>query len=104
MHKHTLIKRSLAVGLMAAAAVFPAAAQARYAEDAGGPPSAAQVPVTAPQPASQTRGVASLQSGAWSFEWGDAGIGAAGTLALLGIGAGTTAVTRSRRRHDVIGG
>jgi hypothetical protein len=33
------------------------------------------------------------------FEWGDAGLGAAGTLVLLGTGAGSAAVIARRRGH-----
>jgi hypothetical protein len=35
------------------------------------------------------------------FQWGDAGIGAAGVLALLGIGAGEAFVIRRRARHPL---
>ena len=35
------------------------------------------------------------------FEWGDAGIGAAGVLALIGIGAGATLVIRRRVREQL---
>ena len=57
MFNHSLIKRSLVVGLTATAVAFPAAAQAMHPEDSGGVASAAQVPVTGPQ-----RGVNLLQS------------------------------------------
>lgn len=35
------------------------------------------------------------------FEWGDAGIGAAGVLALIGTGAGATLVIRRRVREPL---
>ena len=36
------------------------------------------------------------------FDWGDAGVGAAGMLTLIGLGAGAVAITRrSERRHAV---
>jgi hypothetical protein len=35
------------------------------------------------------------------FQWGDAGIGAAGVLALVGIGAGATVVIRRRMREPL---
>jgi hypothetical protein len=92
MHTHT-IKHSLAAVLTVATVACPATAQAFHREDSG---SSAQVPVTGPQ-----LHAPSLQSGGSSFEWGDAGIGAASVLALLGVGAG--AVTLGRNR-DVVRG
>jgi hypothetical protein len=100
MYTH-IVKRTLAVGLMAATAAFPAGAQAFHPEDAL---SGAQVPVTAPQLVSQTQAAPTAQSGGSSFQWGDAGLGAASILALLGVGAGTAAMTRNKRRHDLVGG
>jgi len=35
------------------------------------------------------------------FQWGDAGIGGAGMLALIGIGAGATVVIRRRMREPL---
>jgi hypothetical protein len=35
------------------------------------------------------------------FQWGDAGVGAAGVLALVGIGAGATLVIRRRVHHPL---
>jgi hypothetical protein len=90
MFKHTMIRRSLIAGLAIGAAALPTAAQARFI--AGKPVttthSVAQVVNAAPQPPSS-----SARSG---FEWGDAGIGAAGALALVGIGSGVVAVRRRR--------
>jgi hypothetical protein len=48
MFKHSLIKHSPVVVLMATAAAFPVAAQAQYAQSAGGSLSASQIPVTGP--------------------------------------------------------
>jgi hypothetical protein len=96
MLSHQSIKRLLAGGLVIAAAGFPSAAQARYIEDAGGSPSASQVPVAGPQPASQAVAVRSGQGGG-SFQWGDAGIGAAGAVVLMSAGALGTGVARRRR-------
>lgn len=45
---------------------------------------------TPPAPASST-----------SFQWGDAGIGAAGVLVLAGIGTGAVLVIRRRARHPL---
>jgi hypothetical protein len=44
-------------------------------------------------------GVAPSQPGSSDFDWADAGIGAAGTLVLLGLGASGIAVRRTRGRH-----
>jgi hypothetical protein len=121
MFNLALIKRSLAVGLTAAAAAFPAAAQAAQIMDSGGVQAATQVPATEPQLDRQA-GIDRLQSNVqqWfathghfvspssspttatassgnGFDWGDAGIGAAGMVALLGAGALGTTVTRRRR-------
>lgn len=97
MFNPTLIKRLLASGVVIAATGLPAAAQARYAEDPGGPPSTFQVPVTGSQPASQVASVPSARGTASSFQWGDAGIGAAGVTVL--IGAGGLGVAMSHRRR-----
>jgi len=45
-------------------------------------------------PQATTR-VVEVRSG--GFDWGDAGLGAAGMLSLLGVGAGTVLVTRRAR-------
>lgn len=104
MLNHTFVKRSLAAGLMTAAAAFPAVAQARYVEDSGGSPSAAQVQVAGPQPASRVASLATAQSSGSSFQWGDAGIGAAGAIVLLGAGGLGVATTRRRRvQRTVVG-
>ena len=92
MFKHSLIKRSLVAGLVTGAASFPSVAQARYLED---PPLA---PV-ASSPTSVQQTGSSAQSG---FRWGDAGIGAAGTIVLLGAGAGAAGAMRRRRVHGTV--
>jgi hypothetical protein len=82
MPKH---KHWLAGGLVIAAASFPAAAQGRIMTDSTGHPSA---PAPAPsRPPAQTAG----------FQWDDAGIGAAGTVLLLGAGVMTAGAARRRR-------
>jgi hypothetical protein len=93
MFSNHRIRRFLTVGVVLAAASFPAAAQARFDLGPATPPAA-----TAPgQPVSVTPGSdASAQGG---FQWGDAGIGAAGTVVLLGAGALATGVGRRRRAH-----
>ena len=96
MLNHTLFKRSLAIGLTVGAAGLPAAAQARL--DLNPPTPASNAPA---QPVS----VASVQqpgSGQSGFQWGDAGIGAAGTIALLGAGAAASVGVRRRRTHRAL--
>lgn len=92
MHNHHLIKRSLASGLVIAAAGWPAAAQARVSVD---PPAGSSAPIVSVPSAPQT-------SSHSSFQWGDAGIGAAAAVVLLGTGALGASVTR-RRRHTIAG-
>jgi len=38
------------------------------------------------------------------FDWGDAGIGAAGMLTLIGLGAGAVSLTRRGERRDAVTG
>jgi hypothetical protein len=103
MLNHQSIKRVLVGGLVIAAG-FPAVAQARYIEDGVGSPPASQVPVTGPEPASQAVAIPSGQGGGSSFQWGDAGIGAAGAVVLISAGALGTGVARRRRvRRTVVG-
>jgi hypothetical protein len=64
----------------------------RFASEGGWPTTVAVVHSTGPGPSSQA-----------GFQWGDAVIGAAGLLALIGIGAGGTLVIR-RRVHQPIAG
>lgn len=94
MLNDTLIKRTLASGLAIAAVGFPASAQAMFIDGGG----AASAP-TAAVPARPAASVSDAKSG---FQWGDAGIGAAGATMLLGVGALGAGVT-SRRRRRVVG-
>jgi hypothetical protein len=123
MFARNLIKRSLVAGLATGAASLPAAAQARpnespvapvvspaviapsiqqqlaqlhanveqrFAADGGWPSVGSSVPSTA-----------TSQGG---FQWGDAGIGAAGMIVLLGTGAGAAGAMRRRRaQRPVVG-
>jgi hypothetical protein len=100
MSKHKLIRRQVVGGLVIAAASFPAAAQARFAlsEPAGIDPSAPAQVVGAS--AVHTAG-AGAQS---EFQWDDAGVGAAATVALLSAGAAASRVARRRRAHRVVVG
>jgi hypothetical protein len=47
---------------------------------------------------------ASVATSSGGFRWDDAGIGAAGTIVLLGAGAGAASVMRRRRTHRVVTG
>jgi len=79
-----LTKTTTAIAILAAAAIAAPTAGARPADSAA--PEAT--------PRAVTRTVEVPPSG---FDWADAGLGAAGTLSLLAIGAGGVAVTRRRR-------
>ncbi len=95
MFKHHWIRRSLVGGVMIAAAGIPVgAAQARYIDEPGG--SSGPVPA-APPAASQVARAQPIASSGSSFQWGDAGIGAAGATVMLGAGALGAGVTRRRR-------
>ena len=69
-----------------AAAAFPAAASAKFDLN----------PTPPPAPPAPALPVASSAPG---FQWDDAGIGAAGTLALFGVAGASVVVVRQRRRH-----
>ena len=102
MFKHHLIERTLTGGLVIAVVGLPASAQARISRDqpAARPTASIRLPDTpyslrARTPdGSRSDPVQSSQSG---FQWGDAGIGAAGAVVLLG-GAAAAAGTATRRR------
>lgn len=101
MSNHHLIKRSLAAGAAIAAVGFPSAAQATFIDVGGG--SSGPVPVAPPAPARVASAQPVTASGS-SFEWGDAGIGAAATIVLVAAGAGTVGVMRRRRlERPVVG-
>ena len=120
MFNPTLIKRSLAAGLLTAAAALPAAAQARYAADSGGVQSTSPV-LTAGLPATASAspvGPTDASSGGYrfpssavsatgqtgsSFHWGDAGIGAGSIVLLLGAtGLGAVAMRRRRPQRTLV--
>lgn len=124
MFARNLLKRSLVAGVAIGAAGLPAAAQARFIEGAGAPaaPPAHAVNAASAQQqfarphahvqqrsavaggrsvASPVRSTASSQAG---FQWGDAGIGAAGTVLLLGASAGAAGTMRRRRTHRPVTG
>jgi hypothetical protein len=93
-------KRALIAAAMIAAASAPSSAYARLNLDPE-PPAAHHPPqlVTPAHPARPARPVAEAASATRGFEWGDAGLGAAGTLVLLGTGAGSAAAIARRRGH-----
>jgi hypothetical protein len=91
MFNHHLIKRSVAAAAVIGAATFPSGAQAMRIGGGGSPGPSTSTP-SAPQ------AVAVPHS---SFQWGDAGIGAAGAVVLLGTGAVGAIVTRRRGRAVV---
>jgi hypothetical protein len=82
-----LIKRTLAGGLVIAAAAFPATGQAFHPIGGTFSSSTSSTPIVTVTPAPQ---------GDSSFQWGDAGIGAGAALLLSGGVAGA-AITRRRR-------
>ncbi|MFZ0378381.1 MAG: hypothetical protein WCD11_31910 [Solirubrobacteraceae bacterium] len=121
-----LSKRILLAAVVALAASAPSSAYATINNGGGGPASAPttsasvkltpyqqrqladhpqiaakelkNTPVAPAGQVAQTRGSAG-QTAANSFSWGDAGIGAAGALALLSFGSGAI-LARRRRTHD----
>jgi hypothetical protein len=96
----TMIKRSLVAGLVVGAASFPAVAQARFELNPAGAPSVSQ-PAQVASARTRSQPSSSAQSG---FQWGDAGIGAAGVVVLLGAGGGAASTMRRRRVHRPVTG
>jgi hypothetical protein len=82
--------RTFVAALAVAAIAAPSASAARIDQML---PSAAQSSVSPVVPTSRTVEVDST-----GFDWGDAAIGAAATVSLLTLGAGTVLVTRRSRR------
>lgn len=92
--KRLLVAATAIVVLSAPCAAFAATAAA----GGGGSTSApAQAAVIAPV----SRATASPSQG---FQWGDAGVGAASVVALLGVGVGAATVLRHRRGHRPVAG
>ena len=93
-------QRTLIAAAMIAAASAPSSAHARLNLDPESlaPHHPAQV-VTPARPVRPARPVAEAASAPRGFAWDDAGLGAAGTLVLLGTGAGSAAVITRRRGH-----
>jgi hypothetical protein len=108
MLKLTLTRRSVTAGLAVLAASFPAAAQARVIDDPGpvtAVPSSLSPAVAVNAPPARSAAPAPAPSTADAgFQWGDAGIGAGGTLLLLGGGAAAAGAARHRRGHRPVAG
>jgi hypothetical protein len=103
MVRHHLMGRSLAGALVIVAASVPSAAQAQSALQ---PVSAIGAPaLSTSAPASPvSRPARTPAAGGPGFQWGDAGIGAAGAVAVLGAGAIACAAPRRRRAQHRIAG
>jgi hypothetical protein len=91
------IRRIAIGGLAVAAASFPAAAQARFEMDSGGGVSAQTALSQAGPPAPRAPARHATPTAASSFHWGDAALGAAGAIVLIGGGALAVAAPRRRR-------
>jgi hypothetical protein len=90
-------RTALTTATLIAATAFPSLAQARPEELMGPAPAPAPAAVASPAPAEPAGGGAGQ-----GFEWGDAGIGAAGAAALMTAGMAGT-VARRRRAARAIG-
>jgi hypothetical protein len=90
-------RTAVTAATLIAAAAFPSLAHARPAEPmrAIPTPAATSMPAAAPAPVSGG-------GGGETFEWGDAGIGAAGAAALMTAGMAAT-VARRRRAERAVG-
>ena len=93
MFEKSKTRTAVTLAIAAGAAIAAPGAGARPA-DVGPPAAAAASHATVPAPHTATRIVEVRPSG---FDWGDAGLGAAGMLSLLGVGAGALVVTRRSR-------
>jgi hypothetical protein len=96
-----LIKRTTAIVALIAALVAISAPIASARFDLN-PPTANNSSSTTFEPASQVT-VQSSTSGSSGFEWGDAAIGAAVTLAIISLAAGTVLVVRRTRGAHALG-
>jgi hypothetical protein len=96
-------KRTLTAATLIAAASAPSTAYAMPNLDPDTPaaPRRAQLATVTPaRPSRPARPVAESSSASRGFAWGDAGLGAAGTLVLVGTGAGSAAILSRRRDHQ----
>jgi hypothetical protein len=97
MYRHsrktnTILPRAVAT-MAAVAAIGAPTATARVALDppAGSQSNSSSALVSSTAPTSG-------QTGSSGFDWGDAGVGAAGAILILGLGTGGIAVRRTRGR------
>lgn len=94
MFRDIRIRRSILAAAAVSAAALPAGAQARPFFD--------PAPVHTAPPARVATVVHEPEAnGSASFQWDDAGIGAAGAIVLLGAGAGAATTIRRRRTRRV---
>jgi hypothetical protein len=90
-------KTRIAVAALVAAAIAAPSASARPSDAAV--PARASAATAAPDPAK-----AAIEARSNGFHWEDAGLGAAGTLTLLGLGTGALVLgRRGRRDHPRVG-
>jgi len=89
-------KRTVTAAAIVAAGL-PSAAAARPLYD---PPGSS---FTVAVPAVQTAAAQPVAQPAQGFSWGDAGVGAAGMLVLVGVGSGAAAAARRRGSRAVMG-
>ncbi len=87
----TLIKRVFAAAIVIAAVAAPTAAYAQVNER---PSAVVGVPVEPPYVAGSPASAAPAATSSAGFQWGDAGIGAASLLVLIGVGTGTAVAYR----------
>jgi hypothetical protein len=93
MLSQKMIKCGLAGVLVSAAAGCPAAAQAFVMDSAAGGSAPVQVAIAR-----------AVQQGGSGFQWGDAGIGAAAAITVLGAGAASSGAARRRRTQRTVVG
>jgi hypothetical protein len=98
MFKH--IKRIVTATTVVVAAGAPSAAYARINLD---PPTAPVVNSQTIQNAAPPPAAKASAPSSHGFQWDDAGIGAAGALALVSVGSGTMLARRRRTHHPLTG-
>ena len=89
-------KTRIAVAALVAAAIAAPSASARPSDSAV--PARASAATAAPD--NPTPPVAARSNG---FDWGDAGLGAAGALSVLGLGTGALVIARRGRGRATMG-
>jgi hypothetical protein len=90
------IKRLLITATLILAVSAPSAAYAMVQAAPGGSSTSGQA-----QPSIISSAPRATVSSSQGFQWGDAGIGAAGVLGLVGVGSGAALVIRRRVRQPV---